>query len=268
MTQYANEIREGRRASLPKLNRSEIGEMGRAFEKMRTALEGKKYAEEYVQTLTHEIKGPLSAIRGAAELLGEEMVSEQRVRFLSNIRVESSRIQDIVGRMLDLSRLENIKVLEKKEKIAFHSLLNMVIESKEVLLSKKSLHVTSHIPSDVRIEGDAFLLHQAVSNLIQNAIDFSPAGSRIELLGQLKELKFQLSVRDHGQGIPDYARGRVFEKFFSLQRPDTGKKSTGLGLNFVREVAVLHQGEVTLENCAGGGARATLVLPYPTLFSH
>jgi two-component system sensor histidine kinase CreC len=72
---------------------------------------------------------------------------------------------------------------------------------------------------------------------------------------------FRFSVRDHGQGIPDYARARVFEKFFSLQRPDTGKKSTGLGLNFVRVVAVLHQGEVNLENCLEGGVCVTLTLP-------
>jgi two-component system sensor histidine kinase CreC len=142
-----------------------------------------------------------------------------------------------------------------------HSLVKTVLESKQVLLSKKSLVVSSHIPSDVLIEGDAFLLYQAISNLFQNAIDFSPAGSRIELLGQREGERFRFSVRDYGQGIPDYAKARVFEKFFSLQRPDTGRKSTGLGLNFVREVATLHQGEVTLENCLEGGVSATLTLP-------
>jgi two-component system sensor histidine kinase CreC len=263
LTRYAHEIRQGRRGSFPKLNRSEIGEMGRAFEKMREALEGKKYVDEYVHTLTHELKSPLSAIRGAAELLGEEMEPQQQARFLSNIRNEANRIQDIVDRMLDLSRLENLKILEKREKISFPSLVERVLESKQVLLSKKGLHVVSDIPSDIRIEGDAFLLHEALSNLIQNAIDFSPAGSRIELSGHVEGKRFQFTVRDHGQGIPDYAKPRIFEKFFSLQRPDTGKKSTGLGLNFVREVAMLHQGEVTLENGPQGGVCATLTLPYP-----
>jgi two-component system sensor histidine kinase CreC len=261
LTRYAHEIRQGRRTSFPKLNRSEIGEMGRAFEKMREALEGKKYVDEYVNALTHAIKSPLSAIRGAAELLGEEMEPEQRVRFLSNIRNEAGRIQDIVDRMLDLSRLENLKILEKREKISFPSLVERVLESKQVLLSKKGLHVVSDIPSDIRIEGDAFLLHEALSNLIQNAIDFSPAGSRIELTGHGEGKRFQVTVRDYGQGIPDYAKPRIFEKFFSLQRPDTGKKSTGLGLNFVREVATLHQGEITLENGPQGGVFATLTLP-------
>jgi len=262
LTRYANDVREGRRSSFPRLDRSEIGEMGKAFEKMREALEGKKYVEEYIHSFTHEIKSPLSAIRGAAELLGEEMDPQKQSHFLTNIRNEASRIQDIVDRMLELSKLENLKNLDRRERILIHSLVNTVLESKQVLLSKKGLRVSSRILVDVLIEGDAFLLYQALSNLIQNAIDFSPAGTQIELAGQLEVGRFRFSVRDYGPGIPDYAKARVFEKFFSLQRPDTGKKSTGLGLNFVREVAMLHQGEVTLENCLEGGVCATLTLPY------
>ncbi len=262
LTRYANDARVGRRSSFPRLDRSEIGEMGKAFEKMREALEGKKYVEEYIHSFTHEIKSPLSAIRGAAELLGEEMDPQKQAHFLTNIRNEASRIQNIVDRMLELSKLESLKNLEKEERILMPSLVKTVLESKQILLSKKGLRVLSHIPSDVLIEGDAFLLYQALSNLIQNAIDFSPAGNQIELVGQLEAGRFRFSVRDYGPGIPEYAKAKVFEKFFSLQRPDTGGKSTGLGLNFVREVAVLHQGEVRLENCPEGGVRAVLTLPY------
>ena len=111
LTKYANDIREGKKAELPKLDNSEIYEMGRSFEKMREALEGKKYVEQYVQTLTHEIKSPISAIRGASELLEEDMTPEQRLRFLLNIQSESKRIQQLLERMLALSSLENSNVL-------------------------------------------------------------------------------------------------------------------------------------------------------------
>jgi two-component system sensor histidine kinase CreC len=261
LTRYANDVREGRRSSFPRLGRSEIGEMGNAFEKMREALEGKKYVEEYIHSFTHEIKSPLSAIRGAAELLGEEMDPQKQAHFLANIRSQAGRIQDVVDRMLELSKLENLKNLEKRERILVHSLAKTVLESKQILLSGKSLRVLSRIPANILIEGDAFLLYQALSNLIQNAIDFSPTGGQIELAGQLEAGRFRFSVRDYGPGIPEYAKARVFEKFFSLQRPDTGRKSTGLGLNFVREVAMLHHGEVHLENCPEGGTCATLTLP-------
>ena len=261
LTRYADDITDGQRVPLPPLNTSEIGRMGRAFEKMREALEGKKYVEEYIHTLTHEIKSPLSAIRGAAELLGEKMEPEQQARFLSNIRNEAGRIQDIVDRMLELSTLENRKILDKKERVSLPSLVKMVLESKQAILVRKRIETSLPALPEGAVEGDMFLLHQAFANILQNAIDFTPRGGRIELSGFVADGSFHFNVRDFGPGIPEYARQKIFDKFFSLQRPDTGKKSTGLGLNFVREVALLHHGSIAVENDPGGGVSAALTLP-------
>ena len=116
------------------------------------------------------------------------------------------------------------------------------------------------IPDDIQVKGDSFLLHQAIGNLIQNAVDFSPDNGQIELTGQGDQKQIKFTVDDHGPGIPDFAKDKIFDRFFSLQRPNSGKKSTGLGLNFVKEVAILHNGEVKLENRAEKGVRATLIL--------
>lgn len=261
LTNYANDIRQGKRVPFPRLDQSEIGEMGNAFEKMQEALEGKKYVEQYVQNLTHEIKSPLSAIRGAAELLEEDMPAEQRERFLSNIRNETNRVQKIVERMLELAALESRKTLEVMEDIAFKPLIQTVVESKRPMLSKKKLNVKAKIPDDIVVKGDSFLLHQAISNLLQNAIEFSPEHNQIELSAHIEDDQLCFLVDDYGAGIPDYAIDKTFDKFFSLQRPDSEKKSTGLGLNFVKEVALLHEGDVTLENRTEQGVRATLILP-------
>lgn len=261
LTRYAEDISQGKRVTFPKLDKSEIGEMGNAFEKMQEALEGKKYVEQYVQKLTHEIKSPLSAIRGAAELLEEKMSLEQRDRFLSNIRNEANRIQEIVDRMLELSALETKKILQKMESLSFRSLIKTVLESKQPILSKRKLNMSVHVQDNIMVKGDSFLLHQAISNLIQNAIDFSPDHSKIELTSHVDGKVLKFVVKDNGPGIPDYAEEKIFDKFFSLKRPDSGKRSTGLGLNFVREVAILHKGEVILENRSGKGLRATLTLP-------
>jgi two-component system sensor histidine kinase CreC len=261
LTQYANDVREGKRVELPKLGGNELMEMGMAFEKMRDALEGKKYVEQYVQTLTHEIKGPLSAIRGAAELLEEGVPPEKHARFLSNIRNESNRIQDMVDRMLELSELEIKRTLQKIEIISLSALIRTILESKEPLLSQKKLSVAIQVKDDIFVKGDSFLLHEAISNLIQNAIDFSPICGQIELAAQVDGGMLNFMLNDQGPGIPDYAKERVFDKFFSLHRPDTGKKSTGLGLNFVKEVADLHNGEIKLENLPQKGLQATLSLP-------
>ena len=105
------------------------------------------------------------------------------------------------------------------------------------------------------------MLHRAVANLVDNAIDFSPAGGVVTLSLLRHRRSVDLCVRDRGPGIPDYAEGKVFEKFYSLARPQTQKKSTGLGLSFVKEIAELHHGRVTLGNAAEGGALAVLSLP-------
>lgn len=261
LTCYANDISAGKRVSLPDLDTSEIGEMGNAFERMKEALEGKKYVEEYVQTLTHEIKSPVSAIRGAAELLEEEMKPEQKARFLANIRNESNRIQDIVDRMLELASLENLKILEKKEPVNPALMVEGVLESKNAILSKKCLTVNQDIHPEMEIHGEPFLLQQALSNIVQNAIDFSPSGGHISICSFIEENMLVLAVKDNGPGIPDYAGEKIFNKFFSLQRPDTGKKSTGLGLNLVSEVASLHNGSIVLENIPEGGTRAVFKIP-------
>ena len=115
---------------------------------------------------------------------------------------------------------------------------------------------------DATVLGDKFLLGQAIGNLVDNAIAFSPSGGQIEVAIQQKEPRaVALTVADRGQGVPEFALSRVFERFYSLPRPATGQKSTGLGLTFVREVAILHGGEVALVNRAEGGAQATLLLP-------
>jgi two-component system sensor histidine kinase CreC len=261
LTQYAHDVREGKKVVLPALVGHELKEMGLAFEKMREALEGKKYAEQYVQTLTHEIKSPLSAIRGAAELLQEGMPREKQARFLTNIRTEANRIQDIVDRLLELSSLENRSILEKVEPVSLVALARTSVESHEPAITQKGLSVVVKVDENLFAKGDPFLLHQALSNLLQNAIDFSTARGSIRIAATTGSDRVSIIVEDEGPGIPDFAKERVFERFFSLQRPGTGKKSTGLGLNFVKEVALLHGGEIRLENLPEGGLRAILSLP-------
>lgn len=259
LTDYAIAIRDGNRPPFPKLDRSEIGEMGTAFENMQEALEGKNYVEQYIQNLTHEIKSPLSAIRGAAELMKEPMDDQQQTRFLGNIHNESLRIQEIIDRMLELAGLENRQRLMKRELVSVRVLIRTVIECMETVFAGKQLQVKVSI-EDATVSGDSFLLHRALTNLVQNSVDFSPDGATIIVRTETDPKMVTIMVIDEGTGIADFARERIFEKFFSLQRPDTEEKSTGLGLNFVLQVALLHGGDVRLENRDGPGAKAVLTL--------
>ncbi len=262
---YVRYVRAQRTFSLPRLGRRALGTLGAAYDEMRDALSGRNYVADYVQTLTHELKSPLSAIRGAAELLHErEMPAQDREHFVANIERETARIQELVDRMMELAALESRRSLERTETVGLRALLGERVSSARAAGAPRSITVTLDAATDATVEGDPLLLQRAVGNLLDNALDFSPQGGSVEVAltqrGPNSRMA-EISVRDHGPGIPDYADQKVFEKFYSLARPGSQRKSTGLGLPFVREIAALHQGRITLRNADGGGAVAVLSLP-------
>jgi len=261
LTAYARAVRDGKPATLPRIAGREVTTLRQAFDEMRDALEGKRYVERYTQTLTHEIKAPLSAIRGAAELLEESMPPDQRARFLANIRQESARIQQLIDKLLQLSALEARKGLGPTEPIELAALARTVIDSLSSTLHARRLTLDLRASLPVTVQGERFLLNQAFANLLQNAAGFAPVGTSIILSLTKENHQAVVTIEDSGPGLPDYARDKVFERFYSLPRPDTGAKGTGLGLSFVREIAHLHHGEIVLENRATGGCKATFTLP-------
>jgi two-component system sensor histidine kinase CreC len=259
---YVRYVRAERSFSLPRLTRRALSALGAAFDDMRDALAGRNYVADYVQTLTHELKSPLSAIRGAAELLREpSMPAADRKRFVGNIERETARIQEVVDRMMELAALESRRALERTDTVALRALLEERVASAQATAAPRHISVALAAPADANVDGDALLLRRAVSNLLDNAIDFSPDRGHIEVGLTTSGRWVEVSVRDHGPGIPDYADDKVFEKFYSLARPHSRRKSTGLGLPFVREIAAQHAGRVTLRNADGGGAIAVLSLP-------
>jgi two-component system sensor histidine kinase CreC len=261
LTDYARAVRDRRPAAPPQLPGRTLRELGTAFEEMRDALEGRQQVERYTQALAHEVKAPLAAIRGAAELLGEEMPAEQRGRFLGNIRSEVARIQQIVERLLELSSLEARKVLRHAERLEASALLAEAGAGLSPAFEAARVALAVEGGAGVWLRGERALLREALVNLLQNALEFTPAGGSVALRAEAASGRVQMSVADTGPGVPDYALARVFERFYSLPRPGSGRKSTGLGLSLVREIAHLHGGEAGLANRPEGGALATLWIP-------
>ena len=260
LTAYARAVRDGRPASLPPLPGRTLRDLGTAFEEMRDALEGRQHAERYTQALAHEVKAPLAAIRGAAELLDEDMPAEQRRKFMDNIRGESARIQQIVERLLELSSLEARKALRQTEPVDATALMNEAAEVVRPAYAGARVRLTVN-PLPATLRGERVLLREALVNLLQNALDFSPADSEVVFGATVEDGRVSFAVADRGPGVPDYALPRVFERFYSLPRPGATRKSTGLGLALVREIAHLHGGDAALANRPDGGARATVWLP-------
>lgn len=258
LTAYALRVRDGREGELPLSRAREIAELARAFDEMREALEGRQHVERYTQTLAHEVKAPLAAIRGAAELMDEEMPVEERRKFLGNIRGEAARIQAIIERLLELSSLEARKVLRKTEAVDVREMVSEAMTAVRPAAEARGVRMEVKECEAVKVRGERVLLREALVNLVQNAVEFSPAGGVVRVRCVAEDGRLEFVVEDEGSGVPDYALGQVFERFYSLPRPGTERKSTGLGLTLVREIAHLHGGEAALENRAEGGARARM----------
>lgn len=257
---HADEVAEGRRARIPVEGRGELRRLAQALEHLRAELDGKAHVEKVSQLLAHELKSPIAAIRGAIELLPDETDASQRARMEANIAAESERLQRIVEGVLNLARAENRDRLDEVERIAFDALVADVLDTRAARVAARELRLDTRL-TPIEVSGNRFLLRQAVANLIDNAIDFSPAGGTLTVELETADGNARLRIRDRGPGIPDYARPRLFERFYSTPRPDSGERSSGLGLNLVREAARLHGGDIVLDNHPDGGAEARLDLP-------
>jgi two-component system sensor histidine kinase CreC len=226
---------------------------------MRRELEGKHYVENYVQALTHELKSPLAAIRGAAELIDDQMPKEKRKRFLENILTETDRSENMVRRLVQLASVESRTQLEKREVVDLAALVREEVAGLSSFIETKKLSIEdSGVKAGLSIEGDPLMLRIAVRNILTNAIDFSPEGGEIETILSQKEKGIQLSILDRGSGIPEYAEGRIFDRFYSLKNEITGRKGSGIGLSFVEATMHLHSGSAKLINRSNGGAEMTL----------
>lgn len=262
LRRYAQTVAEGHKATRPTTRAIELDDLGRALEAMREKLEGKNYIERYVHTLTHELKSPLAAIRGAVELLGEDSMPEKERRlFLANIHEQSERLREIADKMLQLVRLEQQQALENPAPVELCGLVRQITAGMNARFQAGGLVISVSCDGQAFVVGETFLLRQALENLLDNAIQFSPPNGRIDIAATCENGRIRLEIRDQGPGVPPYARERVFERFFSLPRPATQRKSTGLGLAMAREVAELHGGNIGLDNLPQGGACAWLELP-------
>jgi len=262
---YAIKITKGEKATPPISSNDELTELAKAMQTMRGELDGKQYIQDSVQHLTHELKSPITAIQAALELISPSMPPETQAYFLAQINTQSNRIQTIIQNMLGLATLEHQQQLQHVTIVNLNTLLQTQIS--HLANKANSHHVLFNFSpiNAIEIQADTFLLGQAIYNVLENALDFSPANSKINVCTEVNQTQIKLTICDAGNGIPNYALDKIFDKFYSLPRPDfsinAGQKSTGLGLNFVQEVVKLHGGSITLENHPNGGVLATITLP-------
>lgn len=256
LVRYADSVTQGDMQPLPAMNSSELRKLAHALESMRIRLEGKRYIEHYAHALTHELKSPLAAIRGAAEILHECPPVAVIQRFSANILQQNRRMQRLIDNLLRQAKLDNSPEIQR-QKIVLLPLVEALCDSRAVQAQGKQLTIDRVAFGGLELSADALLLEQALANLLDNALDFTPAQGEVRLTVEERVDDMVFMVLDNGSGIPDYALPHIFDRFYSLPRSN-GEKSSGLGLAFVQEVARLLQGGIILTTRDEGGVCARL----------
>lgn len=237
----------------------EIRELGEAFAAMKERLDARmRYISDFAADVAHEFKSPLTSIRGAAELLGEGALDDPdaRHRFLRNIELDVERLDRLVSRLLELSRIE--ATAEVMRPCDIESLAERAVERAS---SPDQPVELVYLAEKCILTCRAMDLETALGNLLDNAVRFSPAGEKVTLTiegGPEKKL-MRFLVRDRGAGIPPAILPRIFDRFFTT---DNDRDGTGLGLAIVKSVAETHGGRVFVDSRPGEGATFTLEIPY------
>jgi two-component system sensor histidine kinase CreC len=260
---YAQQVQFGERLAPPALS-GELGELAKAMQAMRERLDGREHLEQTVRALTHELKSPMTAIAGAAELLHDELPAADRQGFAREIQDQVGRQRALVDRLLELSKLEHRSSLEHAAAIDLGACVDAAIAQAEPRARQRRITLRWTQRDAGPVFGEAELLQLAIANLVENALDFAPPDSGIEFDLRRDAQQVRLVVRDHGCGVEDYALARLGERFFSTPRPaEPGKlprKGSGLGLAIVREIVALHGGALRFSNAAPG-LRVEIDLP-------
>ncbi len=220
---------------------------------------------DFVANVSHELKTPVTSIKGFAETLldGTEHAPEDRDRFLGIILRQSERLHAIIEDLLTLSRIE--RDAERQEiqldETPIDQVLQSAVQSCELAAAEKGIAVRLQA-TPLTWLANAALLEEAVVNLLDNAIKYSPTGATVEVATEEGEHALSLVVRDHGAGIAPEHLARLFERFYRVDKARSRKLGgTGLGLAIVKHIVAAHGGRVEVTSVVGQGSTFTILLP-------
>ncbi len=224
---------------------------------------------DFVANVSHELQTPLTSIQGFAETLESEgagIAPEQQARFVHLIRRETGRMVALVRDLMELARLEAVGTAQRSGTVPVDELVRSIVDEFQPQAERKGIALVLVQPegSHPIVRGNEDELRRATQNLVQNALQHTPANGRIEIgwSDPAPRQRVSLFVRDNGQGIASEHLLRVFERFY---RVDAGRSraegGTGLGLSIVKHIAESHGGDVTVESVLGQGSTFTIRLP-------
>jgi len=247
--------------------KDEHGNVAGAVEVFRDISEKKKLEEQkkrFFQMLTHDLKSPLSAIIGFADLLLMEadFRSAEDIKLDVNvIKNNAESMKSIITDFLTLAKLESSFSKPNREEVSLQDLISKLTTAHAHEAERKKISLSTRLdPGLMTIEFDKRMMERAIANLVTNAIKYTHQGGSVEITADVNGNFIELSVTDNGRGIPESDHGKVFDMFYRCEDV-SDVEGTGLGLPLVKAVADAHGGSVRVENGPGGGSRFTISLP-------
>ncbi|WP_138415361.1 two-component system histidine kinase PnpS [Aquibacillus sediminis] len=220
--------------------------------------------KDFVANVSHELKTPITSIKGFAETLLDGAMHDQALRsqFLTIILTESDRLQSLVHDLLELSKLEKENLRIQHRMVSFIHLVDELLPILSQQAEQKHIQLTTDIDPSVSIEGDPDLLKQLLINLLNNAINYTPSEGKVKLLIEANEEMAIITISDTGIGIPKTEQTRIFERFYRIDKArsrNTG--GTGLGLAIVKHIVEVHDGTIQVESEIDRGTTFEIQLP-------
>jgi len=251
------------RTRIPDLRHDQDGYVT-IFHDVTKEREVEQMKNDFVSSVTHELRTPMTSIKGFASTLARnpQIDDEKRQRFLSIIGEESERLLRLIEELLLIARLESGHIELDQESVDLTRVVEEALNALEPQIVKKGLEVSKDVDPDTpSIRGDHAKLHILVSNLVGNAVKFTPHDGRITVRLYPDEGDAIFEVKDSGIGIPHTDHRRIFDRFYRVHRAGETHPGTGLGLFIVREIVNLHSGSVALSSRVHQGSTFTVRLP-------
>jgi len=223
--------------------------------------------KEFVANVSHELRTPLTVIRGFTETLRDGAMNDPVAapKFLATINKHVDQLQNLVSDLLELSKLESSPEIPRRVSVDLGALTRRVADLLQPASQKKNQTLNLELPSRVpRLLGNPDYLERAISNLIDNAIKYTPENGIVTVTISYNHEFVTLDVQDNGIGIPPADLDRIFERFYRVDRSRSREMGgTGLGLSIVKHVAQVHGGSVEVSSTPGTGSRFRLKIPVP-----
>lgn len=210
--------------------------------------------KNFLLSVTHELKSPLAAIKLSVQtILKRTLEPKQQQSFLQNSLKDIERLDDLVENMLLATKIENKSYSFPKSSFNLSELVEKVLDRLQIHACS-SQTIKGTVSPNIYLMGDSFAMNSVLTNLIENAVKYSPACAEVAVSLRADDEHIYMSVSDHGRGIPEEEKNRIFDKFYRIGNEDTRQeKGTGLGLYIVKQVLKMHQGSIkVLDNEPSG----------------